>query len=325
MKYLSTLLIAFFMIPIMSHAQHGFISQYVGGDFESVDLNTGTRTLIGTTVSQLAASDLGQNGVLYGISNDNFYSIDTITGTATLIAPIIPPLNHVWTGMAYDNSENIMYGYSSYGIAAGEGSLHIIDITNATYTFVGTQTVATAIAAIAIDGSDGQMYGIQSGANGKLMFIDKNTGSAFQIGSGLGTGVAGMGQGLDFDDVSGICYFTNYNSLTFFNTLRTVDLVAGTSTEVGDIGNWVGTIAIPGSLALSANFTSDVTSVCTGSTVSFTDLSTSATSWLWTFEGGTPATSTDRNPVVTYNNTGVFDVTLEVGDGSPAYDSCRAN
>ncbi len=32
----------------------------------------------------------------------------------------------------------------------------------------------------------------------------------------------------------------------------------------------------------------------------------------WTFEGGTPATSTASNPVVSYSNTGTFDVTLKV-------------
>ncbi len=316
MKIFSKLIFLLLFVPFMTHAQHGFISQYLGGDFESVNLNNASRTLLGTTVSNLAASDLGANGVMYGISNDNFYSIDTTDGTATLIAAITPPANHVWTGMAYDDTDGIMYGYSSWGIAAGEGSLHIIDVTNATYSLVGTQTVNTAIAAIAIDVNDGQMYGIGSGGNGKLLAIDKTDGSALQIGSGLGTGVAGMGQGLDYDNVNGIMYFTNYNSLTFINTLRTVNLTAGTSTEVGDIGGWVGTIAIPGSVALAVDFTSDITTVCAGSTVSFTDLSTGATTWSWTFEGGTPATSTDQNPVVTYNTVGSYDVTLEVGDGT---------
>lgn len=66
-----------------------------------------------------------------------------------------------------------------------------------------------------------------------------------------------------------------------------------------------------------AGFTSDTDSVCVGNDVSFTDLSTgSITSWSWTFEGGTPSSSTDQNPVITYNSTGIFDVTLEVSDGS---------
>ncbi|MCK7533330.1 MAG: T9SS type A sorting domain-containing protein [Marinilabiliales bacterium] len=34
------------------------------------------------------------------------------------------------------------------------------------------------------------------------------------------------------------------------------------------------------------------------------------TSWSWTFEGGTPASSTARNPVISYNNAGTFRVSL---------------
>lgn len=67
----------------------------------------------------------------------------------------------------------------------------------------------------------------------------------------------------------------------------------------------------------TANFTCDETTICEGGAVQFTDLSGGAiTSWNWTFEGGTPATSTDQNPLVTYNTPGVYDVTLYVSDGT---------
>lgn len=36
-------------------------------------------------------------------------------------------------------------------------------------------------------------------------------------------------------------------------------------------------------------------------------------SWSWTFEGGSPATSTQQNPVVTYDTAGKYSVTLTVG------------
>jgi len=51
----------------------------------------------------------------------------------------------------------------------------------------------------------------------------------------------------------------------------------------------------------------------TAVTINFTDNSSNSPSdWLWTFEGGTPATSTEKNPTVTYTSNGTFDVTLEV-------------
>ena len=73
---------------------------------------------------------------------------------------------------------------------------------------------------------------------------------------------------------------------------------------------------------LSAGFTASETTVCTGSTVDFTDMSTgTVTSWDWTFEGGTPATSTEQNPTVTYNSPGTFDVELTVTDASSSSET----
>ena len=72
-----------------------------------------------------------------------------------------------------------------------------------------------------------------------------------------------------------------------------------------------------GGVACQADFSVDNNIVCAGNTVSFTDESYhNIISWNWTFEGGTPSTSTDPNPMVTYNTGGVYNVTLEVSDGS---------
>ncbi|RED96008.1 PKD domain-containing protein [Marinoscillum furvescens] len=63
--------------------------------------------------------------------------------------------------------------------------------------------------------------------------------------------------------------------------------------------------------AVEASFTTSATTINQGMTVTFTNTSAnSPDSFVWTFEGGTPATSTDENPVITYNTPGVFDVTL---------------
>ncbi len=64
-----------------------------------------------------------------------------------------------------------------------------------------------------------------------------------------------------------------------------------------------------------ASFEANVTEGCVPLQVSFSDQSTDIpTSWLWTFEGGSPATSTAQNPVVTYETPGVYSVTLEVSN-----------
>lgn len=63
----------------------------------------------------------------------------------------------------------------------------------------------------------------------------------------------------------------------------------------------------------SANFRAEAQRVLLGGQVRFTDLSANfPTRWEWTFEGGTPATSTEQNPTVVYNTPGKFRVTLQV-------------
>ena len=46
----------------------------------------------------------------------------------------------------------------------------------------------------------------------------------------------------------------------------------------------------------TASFTVSDDEICAGECVDFTDMSTGATSWQWTFNGGIPSTSTDQNP-----------------------------
>ncbi|HEY0976252.1 MAG TPA: M43 family zinc metalloprotease [Flavobacteriales bacterium] len=66
----------------------------------------------------------------------------------------------------------------------------------------------------------------------------------------------------------------------------------------------------------SAEFVSDVRSICAGGSVQFEDRSYhNITSWSWTFEGGSPASSSEQFPVVTYEQPGVYSVGLSVGDG----------
>ncbi len=73
--------------------------------------------------------------------------------------------------------------------------------------------------------------------------------------------------------------------------------------------------------APSANFSSNVNQICFGESVQFiNNSSASASSFLWTFEGGSPATSTERNPSVTYNASGSYDVTLVVSNNNGSDD-----
>jgi PKD repeat protein len=70
-----------------------------------------------------------------------------------------------------------------------------------------------------------------------------------------------------------------------------------------------------------ADFKANNTGVCANSSVDFFDLSYNADldnswTWLWSFEGGNPSTSTERNPTVTYPLPGQYNVTLTVTNSS---------
>ncbi|OKP71329.1 endo-beta-N-acetylglucosaminidase [Paenibacillus sp. P3E] len=67
----------------------------------------------------------------------------------------------------------------------------------------------------------------------------------------------------------------------------------------------------------TADFKADRTLVAPGESVNFTDLSTEVTEgWSWTFDGGSPAVSTAKNPVATFNQEGVYSVTLTATNSS---------
>ena len=79
-------------------------------------------------------------------------------------------------------------------------------------------------------------------------------------------------------------------------------------------------------VGLTAQFSANPTTVCTGGTVTFTDQSVGgATSWSWSFPGGTPSTSTLQNPVITYSTPGIYSVTLTVGNGTTTDSEVKTN
>lgn len=63
------------------------------------------------------------------------------------------------------------------------------------------------------------------------------------------------------------------------------------------------------------DFSASETNVAIGAQVNFTDESWGdIVSWYWTFEGGTPATSSEQNPSIKYNEAGTYDVMLTVSN-----------
>jgi len=89
-----------------------------------------------------------------------------------------------------------------------------------------------------------------------------------------------------------------------------ITLEAISSTGCRDIATRIFTI----NAAQTADFNLPATNqICTGGTVQFTNASTpGAVSFAWNFPGGTPATSTQANPSVTFATSGTYNITLDV-------------
>lgn len=75
---------------------------------------------------------------------------------------------------------------------------------------------------------------------------------------------------------------------------------------------------IPGPCVPIADVSPVVKRICTGTTLTFTDISWRAEvlNWQWDFPGGTPSTSNSSAPVVQYNTPGIYDVTLTVSNNA---------
>jgi PKD repeat protein len=148
-------------------------------------------------------------------------------------------------------------------------------------------------------------------------------------------GNAGDGQGLNygcptFPHQPNTCTGTGANGELFMNFMDYTDdacMYLFTPDQRTRMQTAMSTISLRTSLGNStacnttpqapvANFSANRTSVCPGSTVTFSDLSTNnPTSWSWSFTGGTPATVTgtnaaSRNPTITYSSAGTYSVTL---------------
>lgn len=84
-------------------------------------------------------------------------------------------------------------------------------------------------------------------------------------------------------------------------------------TAINDCGSVNIPNAFIAALSPTAAFSSNQNEVCTGGQIQFNDTSTGfGITRQWIFEGGNPATSNETAPLVTYQTTGSYDVTLIV-------------
>lgn len=90
----------------------------------------------------------------------------------------------------------------------------------------------------------------------------------------------------------------------------------GSSDEIFKTGGYMGDFYIDG-ISVTAPGTVESVDVMTGEVIDFVDCSSDGVvSWEWSFPGGEPSTSTEKNPSVYYTVDGSYDVSLTVTDKS---------
>jgi len=105
------------------------------------------------------------------------------------------------------------------------------------------------------------------------------------------------------------------------DTIRTQIWSASNLISTGCDSNYTPPITCP----VTASFVTLTTDICVGNSVYFMDRSLNTpTLWQWTFPGGTPASSSDQNPTVTYASVGTYSVKLIVSDSNGS-DSLEIN
>ncbi|UKN00170.1 T9SS type A sorting domain-containing protein [Paracrocinitomix mangrovi] len=117
--------------------------------------------------------------------------------------------------------------------------------------------------------------------------------------------------------------YMSYSPCQYMFSLDQVDIVQGNFSNIGFLqdlispSNATATGVNQPDVLCAAEFSSTISTICAGSTVTYSDMSYFNVSGVnWTFNGGTPSTSTDSSVTVTYNTPGVYSVTLEATDGS---------
>lgn len=135
---------------------------------------------------------------------------------------------------------------------------------------------------------------------------------AFSNGTAYWAGTERIYKTTDYGQNIEMEFDGGYNFASFYRVRSTDN---GTLFASGSGGTIVKKAA--GSLPLQADFSASETTIDVGESVTFTDLSQgNILEWNWLFPGGTPSSSNEQNPVITYNEPGTFDVSLTVSDNN---------
>jgi photosystem II stability/assembly factor-like uncharacterized protein len=275
----------------------------ISGKFEIYHTSDGGTTWVVVDPATLPAVTTGEYGytsncvtvgdhIWFGTNKGHIYHSPDKGLTWTATAPVGMTGKNTWPSMK-DASNGYCMKYMSAADTVG-----LLDKTTdggATYT-AATYT--------------GQLF------NGELRFVP-----------GTSNTYAASGVDGNYGDRLGIVY--SWDGGSAFNSIDP-DLQGTqitTQTWVNDSVAWAGVFGsaatdgvkklIAPAVPAVAEFSASSTAVAKGSAVIYTNLSTgnsfAGATYAWTFQGGTPGTSTSKNPsAITYNTPGTYSTTLKV-------------
>ena len=135
-----------------------------------------------------------------------------------------------------------------------------------------------------------------------------------------------------FDALDQFENFMSYSPCQYMFSEDQKSVVLANLTNIGHLSNLVSLssqtaagVNLPDVLC-KADFESSTRVICVGNSIDFSDYSYSGvTGRTWNFEGGNPASSNDSAVTITYATAGIYEVSLNVTDGSSSQTETRAS
>ncbi|NOU61717.1 PKD domain-containing protein [Marinifilum caeruleilacunae] len=255
-----------------------------GANWQAIsgNLEDGTDSGNGPSVSAVAIMVSPTDTTYFAGTSTGLYSTSSLNGSST-----------VWT---HDAADKIGTTVVDMIKARRDGFIAAATHGNGVFT---ADADYSSVAPVALIGMTADT--IQAGESVK--FMDRSIGDGITTYAWTFAGAETTSSNDQFPE--GIVY----NTPGIYDVSLTVTNATGSHTQT-----ITGGIVIK---SVEAKFSTNNTTIDVGTTVQFNNLSGSTpTSYTWSFPGGTPETSTERSPSVTYNSVGTFDVSLTVSDGT---------
>ena len=238
--------------------------------------------------------------------------------------------NLIWTLLEYNGK---LYAGGWFTNAGGNISNYIVNWDGSTWSSVGLGTNSSVRTLATYNGKLYLGGGFTMAGNIPANYIASWNGSDFDS---LGTGLDNYVYTLDayncelyaggsFDNAGGISAkkIAKWNG-TAWTPVGSAIISGGINalSAYNDDLYVGGTIFAPGNNILkwnipipsppNASFLANDSTIQMGNYIQFTNTSTTGTTAQWSFQGGIPTSSSDLNPIIYYQNIGIYDVTLIV-------------